>query len=115
MCNLLLQCSNDGHFPTIRFMTAEGTSKNRIVSPGRIMHFYNAPPDSTTESLNEVPEFGYQALLELPFFLTSCSCLPKRMPSLRVQSSSSLKVWCALIEVPLLSTFCLQEGKAAQV
>lgn len=37
-----------------RFMTAEGTSKNRIVSPGRIMHFYNAPPDSTTETLNEL-------------------------------------------------------------
>jgi len=37
-----------------RFLTAEGTSKNRIISPGKILHFYNAPPDSTTESLNEV-------------------------------------------------------------
>lgn len=37
-----------------RFMTAEGTSKNRIVAPGKIMHFYNAAPDSTEESLKEV-------------------------------------------------------------
>ena len=35
-------------------MTAEGTSKNRIVAPGKIMHFYNAAPDSTEESLKEV-------------------------------------------------------------
>lgn len=37
-----------------RFMTAEGTSKNRIVSPGKVLHFYNAPPDITNEQLNEV-------------------------------------------------------------
>ena len=37
-----------------RFMTAEGTSKNRIVSPGKIMHFYNAPPDSSEETIHEV-------------------------------------------------------------
>ena len=35
-------------------MTAEGTSKNRIVAPGKVLHFYNAPPDSTAESLSEV-------------------------------------------------------------
>lgn len=37
-----------------RFMTVEGTSKNRIISPGKVLHFYNSPPDSTVESLNEV-------------------------------------------------------------
>jgi len=35
-------------------MTVEGTSKNRIISPGKVLHFYNSPPDSTKESLNEV-------------------------------------------------------------
>ena len=35
-------------------MTVEGTSKNRIISPGKVLHFYNSPPDSTMESLNEV-------------------------------------------------------------
>ena len=35
-------------------MTAEGTSKNRIVSPGKVLHFYNAPPDISNEQLNEV-------------------------------------------------------------
>lgn len=35
-------------------MTVEGTSKNRIISPGKVLHFYNSPPDSTVESLNEV-------------------------------------------------------------
>ena len=54
-----------------RFMTAEGTSKNRIVSPGRIMHFYNAPPDSTTETLNEVTYhyYGYNHYTALPLLL----------------------------------------------
>ncbi len=37
-----------------RFLTVEGTSKNRIIGPGKILHFYNAPPDSTQESLTEV-------------------------------------------------------------
>lgn len=37
-----------------RFMTAEGTSKNRIVSPGKVLHFYNAPPDITNDQLNEL-------------------------------------------------------------
>ena len=32
----------------------EGTSKNRIISPGKVLHFYNSPPDSTSESLSEV-------------------------------------------------------------
>ena len=41
-------------FSTSRFTTAEGTSKNRIVAPGKVMHFYNSPPDSTEESLIEV-------------------------------------------------------------
>lgn len=35
-------------------MTVEGTSKNRIISPGKVLHFYNSPPDSSVESLNEV-------------------------------------------------------------
>ena len=35
-------------------MTAEGTSKNRIVSPGKVLHFYNAPPDINNDQLNEV-------------------------------------------------------------
>ena len=35
-------------------MTVEGTSKNRIISPGKVLHFYNSPPDSTVDSLNEV-------------------------------------------------------------
>ncbi len=35
-------------------MTVEGTSKNRIISPGKVLHFYNSPPDSTVETLNEV-------------------------------------------------------------
>lgn len=37
-----------------RFLTAEGTSKNRIVAPAKILHFYNGPPDSTDESVREV-------------------------------------------------------------
>ncbi|XP_019851800.1 PREDICTED: heterogeneous nuclear ribonucleoprotein L-like [Amphimedon queenslandica] len=37
-----------------RFLTAEGTSKNRIVGPGAIMHFYNSPPDSTEDKLKAV-------------------------------------------------------------
>ena len=37
-----------------RFLTAEGTSKNRIVAPGKILHFYNGPPDSSDESVREV-------------------------------------------------------------
>ena len=52
-----------------RFLTAEGTSKNRIICPGKILHFYNAPPDSTTESLNEVfTKVGAQAPLGIKFF-----------------------------------------------
>ena len=39
-----------------RFMTAEGTSKNRIVSPGKVLHFYNAPPDISNDQLNEVSQ-----------------------------------------------------------
>lgn len=42
----------------LRFTTAEGTSKNRIVAPGKIMHFYNSPPDSSEESLAEVQVNG---------------------------------------------------------
>ena len=37
-----------------RFMTVEGTSKNRIISPNKVLHFYNSPPDSNAESLKEV-------------------------------------------------------------
>jgi len=37
-----------------RFLTAEGTSKNRIIGPSRILHFYNAPPDATEESLKDI-------------------------------------------------------------
>jgi heterogeneous nuclear ribonucleoprotein L len=37
-----------------RFLTAEGTSKNRIVAPAKILHFYNGPPDSTDESIREL-------------------------------------------------------------
>jgi len=35
-------------------MTVEGTSKNRIISPNKVLHFYNSPPDSNAESLKEV-------------------------------------------------------------
>ncbi len=45
-------------FSISRFTTAEGTSKNRIVAPGKVMHFYNSPPDSTEESLIEVCPFA---------------------------------------------------------
>ena len=41
-------------------MTAEGTSKNRIVSPGKVLHFYNAPPDITNDQLNEVSQIKLQ-------------------------------------------------------
>ena len=37
-----------------RFLTAEGTSKNRIVAPAKILHFYNGPPDSSDDTVREV-------------------------------------------------------------
>lgn len=37
-----------------RFLTAEGTSKNRIVAPAKILHFYNGPPDSNDDTIREV-------------------------------------------------------------
>ena len=40
--------------PPFRFMTVEGTSKNRIISPGKVLHFYNSPPDGSAESLKEI-------------------------------------------------------------
>jgi len=55
-----------------RFLTAEGTSKNRIISPGKILHFYNAPPDSTTESLNEVMWWSSFSVTRLCCQYTGC-------------------------------------------
>ena len=37
-----------------RFLTVEGTSKNRIIGPTKILHFYNAPPDATDETINTI-------------------------------------------------------------
>ena len=37
-----------------RFVTAEGTSKNRVIGPTSILHFYNAPPDAKEETLRDV-------------------------------------------------------------
>ncbi|XP_028410456.1 heterogeneous nuclear ribonucleoprotein L-like [Dendronephthya gigantea] len=37
-----------------RFTTAEAISKNRVFTPTRVLHFYNAPPDSTEGSLLEI-------------------------------------------------------------
>ena len=52
-----------------RFMTVEGTSKNRIISPGKVLHFYNSPPDSTVDSLNEVfSKVGVPAPNGIKFF-----------------------------------------------
>ena len=42
------------HMHGCRFMTVEGTSKNRIITPGKVLHFYNSPPDSSVDSLSEV-------------------------------------------------------------
>ena len=52
-----------------RFMTVEGTSKNRIISPGKVLHFYNSPPDSTMESLKEVfGKVSVQGPMGIKFF-----------------------------------------------
>ena len=32
----------------------EGTSKNRVIGPTAILHFYNAPPDAKEETLRDV-------------------------------------------------------------
>ena len=37
-----------------RFVTVEGTSKNRVIGPTSILHFYNAPPDAKEETLRDV-------------------------------------------------------------
>ena len=37
-----------------RFTTAEAISKNRVFTPTKVLHFYNAPPNSTEESLLEL-------------------------------------------------------------
>ena len=37
-----------------RFLTAEAVSKNRIIAPSKILHFYNAPPDSTEDSFKQL-------------------------------------------------------------
>jgi heterogeneous nuclear ribonucleoprotein L len=37
-----------------RFVTVEGTSKNRVIGPTAILHFYNAPPDAKEETLRDV-------------------------------------------------------------
>lgn len=51
---VLFYCDTSLSLSLSRFMTAEGTSKNRIVAPGQIMHFYNSPPDSSEETLKSV-------------------------------------------------------------
>ena len=38
----------------LRFLTAEAVSKNRIIAPSKILHFYNAPPDSTEDSFKQL-------------------------------------------------------------
>ena len=86
---------------SIRFLTAEGTSKNRIISPGKILHFYNAPPDSTTESLNEVTwwsSFSVTRLAVLPahevLVATQCVCPCSHCAPLHIQVFT--KVGCQL-------------------
>lgn len=37
-----------------RFLTAEAVSKNRIIAPSKILHFYNAPPDSTEDTFKQL-------------------------------------------------------------
>jgi len=37
-----------------RFLTAEAVSKNRIIGPSKILHFYNAPPDSTEDTFKQL-------------------------------------------------------------
>lgn len=37
-----------------RFWTPEQSSKNRIFSPTKVLHFFNAPPDFSTEKVNEM-------------------------------------------------------------
>ncbi len=50
-------------------MTVEGTSKNRIISPNKVLHFYNSPPDSTVESLKEVfTKVGVLGPMGIKFF-----------------------------------------------
>ena len=48
---IILKC-----YPMIvcRFVTVEGTSKNRVIGPTSILHFYNAPPDAKEETLRDV-------------------------------------------------------------
>ena len=48
---IVLKC-----YPVIvcRFVTVEGTSKNRVIGPTSILHFYNAPPDAKEETLRDV-------------------------------------------------------------
>lgn len=37
-----------------RFTNPEAAQKNRIQSPSKVLHFFNAPPGITEEELNEV-------------------------------------------------------------
>ncbi|XP_065919723.1 heterogeneous nuclear ribonucleoprotein L-like isoform X2 [Dysidea avara] len=37
-----------------RFLTAEAVSKNRIIGPSKILHFYNAPPDSSEDTFKQL-------------------------------------------------------------
>ncbi|KAI6656801.1 Heterogeneous nuclear ribonucleoprotein L-like [Oopsacas minuta] len=39
------------HSRNNRFIPTDVSSKNRIFSPTKVLHFYNAPPDSTNDSL----------------------------------------------------------------
>ena len=39
---------------SLRFLTAEAVSKNRIIAPSKILHFYNAPPDSTEDTFKQL-------------------------------------------------------------
>lgn len=82
-----------------RFMTVEGTSKNRIISPGKVLHFYNSPPDSSVESLSEVfVKIGVSPANGVKFFsqgvlVISCAALTPSPPGSGSKSATGLMEW----------------------
>lgn len=51
-CGVIYFINNVQFF--LRFLTAEAVSKNRIIAPSKILHFYNAPPDSTEDTFKQL-------------------------------------------------------------
>jgi heterogeneous nuclear ribonucleoprotein L len=77
-----------------RFLTPESTSKNRIVAPAKVLHYYNGPPDSTDETLRELFEkVGASAPDGIKFFTQALSAATTVVAGPACKSATGLMEW----------------------